>query len=257
MATSLNASTSSGAATSSSSAKVNYDLGSGSLPYLRNLTNGVLIDFQYFRNKNNEIMIKELAIMNMVTKKIQCITFKFQAGSEWDKLPDYVKRTNNFICDHVNGMNFFDGTYDYDLLPRFLLHACKNNPIIYAKGSEKCQFLSSMLGKKVYNLELIKDLFNYSYMCVFRSRKYCKQFMSCFNEHKTPCGVMYCSLNKLFRIYDRLQQFKREQSERSYNDLVPGSVNSCSCNVGANPCSCNVATGDEIYYSDESGVNEV
>src|SRR5215470_874806 len=207
------------------------------LDSLKSLTaNGILIDIQYFRNKSNVIMVKELAILKLSTMQLQFMTFKPETGSEWSKLSELVKRTNHFIAENVNGLNYFEGTYDYELLPRILHNACKSSTLIYCKGSEKCKFLSNLLGKKVHNLESIYGLFSTDYQKQFRSQLYCRKFMSCFHDHGNG-AIMYCSLNKVCRLKDRLKHFYKEECIK-YN--VSRKVKH-QFKYDAN----------EIYYSDE------
>jgi hypothetical protein len=174
---------------------------------------GLVIDFQYFRNRCNQIMVKEFAFIDMGGKTIQCVTFKPESGSEWNKLPEFTKRTNQFIAEHINGLDFCDGNYDYELLIRFALDACKSKSLIFAKGSEKCKFLTQLIGKRVYNLELILGFFSVEYSTMFSSDEYCNQFLSCSFGHQSSAGVRYCSLNKLFRLYDRFQKFQSEKKD--------------------------------------------
>jgi hypothetical protein len=182
---------------------------------------GVLIDFQYFRNKCNDIMVKELACIDMFNKSVHCVTFKPEPGSEWNKLPGFVKRTNQYITEHISGLDFFEGTYDYEMLTRFLLDACKSRSLIFAKGSEKCKFLTQFTGKQVYNLESVKNLFtpHPGVLGYFSCKEYCDQFLSCSSGHNSSAGIRYCSLNKLFRIYDLLQKLQRKQLKSGLTSL--------------------------------------
>jgi hypothetical protein len=121
-----------------------------------------VIYYETLTGAHGEDVIKEVSVAG----KNVLDTFLF--------LPPYsmVKRSSE-----SSGLSWDDGNISFSSLPQILMEATSIFAHLYAKGTDKCTFLTAMLGRPVQNL----DSFGCPYRASFRMTTGCS--LPC---HKFP-----------------------------------------------------------------------
>lgn len=94
-----------------------------------------VIEFQGFKDNNNDFIIKELAI---VGDSIQC-QFIFKAPYSFNQLNYKMRRTARWLTRHYHYIHWDDGIITYN--NKIIRTLCKQFDIIYTSGNEKTTFL--------------------------------------------------------------------------------------------------------------------
>jgi hypothetical protein len=97
-----------------------------------------VIDYECLLGAHGEDVIKEVAVVSEDALE----TYRF--------FPPYTM--NDHISKH-NGLSWMDGNISYSLIHQTLTEATANFAHVYAKGDDKCTYLSGLLGRAVLNLD--------------------------------------------------------------------------------------------------------
>ena len=113
----------------------------------------MVITFDAFtgNGKNNDYIIKAITFYNISNGGIQ--TFEFYAPFQWEQLSQKARHTNAYIKTCLMNRGWYDGHISYNQLPIILLRHTENVDEIYSKGENCVSYLSSMLGRQVFNVE--------------------------------------------------------------------------------------------------------
>lgn len=115
--------------------------------------NVVVVDFQGFKDEDNNFIIKELAVGSVNNKKNNCHSrFLFKPPYDLHELPRRTQLANLWLTRNFHGLEWYEGNIEYDRLT-IILQTETLNATIVCKGWEKAVFLSSLLQMKVYNLD--------------------------------------------------------------------------------------------------------
>jgi hypothetical protein len=98
----------------------------------------VVINYEVLLGAHGEEVIKEVSVSAEDVHE----TFRF--------LPPY---TMNDHSSEDNGLSWNDGIIPYSSIFQTLAEATSNIAHLYAKGDDKCAYLSSLLGRSVQNLD--------------------------------------------------------------------------------------------------------
>ena len=98
----------------------------------------VVIDYEYLKGAHGEEVIKEIS----VAAENVLDSFLF--------LPPYSMDARS---SESNGLSWDDGFISYSQLTQILAEATSNFAHLYAKGTDKCDFLTTLLGRPVQNLD--------------------------------------------------------------------------------------------------------
>jgi len=98
----------------------------------------VVIDFEFLRGRQNEIVVKELSV---ATAKVS-ETFRFKSP--------YIMA---FDDSNENGLNWEDGYIAYHELYTVASDAVAGFAHLYAYGVSKCKFFTELLGRFILNLQ--------------------------------------------------------------------------------------------------------
>jgi len=114
----------------------------------------VIVSAEYLRGKNNEIVIKELAVSEANDVKNNCKqtkvhSFLFQPPYAWEELPTLIQRQNLWIVKHAHGIGWRCGHIPYIKLKSLLAGVCTKNKEIFTKGSEQRKFFSQLLNRRI------------------------------------------------------------------------------------------------------------
>jgi hypothetical protein len=117
-----------------------------------------VISIQCLRGKDNKPVIKELAVIYYRNGKRHSKFLRFKAPYSEYELPLNVERTNRWIArtlhEDTHGMSWEAGDIPYENLKKvFFSMVDSDENELCAKGTENCALLSSILGRKVRNLE--------------------------------------------------------------------------------------------------------
>lgn len=110
----------------------------------------VVIDFEGFKPKESDFIIKELAICGEY--KDSC---SFLPPHNFKQLSAYEQKAFTWVTKSLHGLSWEEGDYPYLYLEQILQSISLRNPLstFYAKGSEKCLLLEKLLDREVENLE--------------------------------------------------------------------------------------------------------
>lgn len=119
-----------------------------------------IIDFTAFLGKDNEVIIKELSIIDIASKCTQHWIFQPPQDqqqlmqSSWNnKTFDYH---NNWMSTHYHGLYYTNGSSNYENLQSALINTCRNIQILFAPTVEKAKVLEDIFRDErvVIGLEL-------------------------------------------------------------------------------------------------------
>lgn len=110
----------------------------------------VVVDFEGFKHKSKPFVVKELAVCS---DNLDAMTFK--PPSDFAQLTHEEQRGFSWCTHNLHGIHWCDGMYDYsDLYPIATAIRLRHpKTLFYSKGTEKCAFLTKLVGFTVQNLE--------------------------------------------------------------------------------------------------------
>lgn len=117
-----------------------------------------VIDYNAFIDQRGEVIIKELAVVDVTTKDVQHWIFKSPQGrgafevNEDRKNPFY---RNRWLSRNFHGLDFDDGTTPYEELYSALHSLCRNFSVLYAASDDKCVVLERVLERPVFSLKTL------------------------------------------------------------------------------------------------------
>ena len=174
--------------------------------------NIVVLDLEGFKLKSIEFIIKELSLCCSYYD-----TIFFKAPVSFGKLPTHDKQTVIWLTHNLQGLDWDDGDTPYSDLKTICLsfNFRFTRKFFFAKGTEKCEVLSKLLQKKVYNL---KDL-----NCLRISEILPEETVaSCslhFNIFRADCQVFnHCSERKA-KIFSQWTQSDAQRRDSNFNNL--------------------------------------
>lgn len=175
-----------------------------------------IIDFQAFLGKNRNFIVKELCVApvsNAVDNQETCFQF-------WTfKTPQHFRHCsseNKYVERYYHGMSFDYGDIPFPLLLPILRKTINDYDYLFVKGLEKSCYLSSLLNRLVYDLNVLKCARNFS------------SLQSCIYHCGTTftCAVRNCISNRdwftkfLNDEISRLRIIKTRQSDLSLAEPV-------------------------------------
>lgn len=129
-------------------------------------TKSCVIEFQAFRDNNDKYIIKELAILDLLTFVVY--PFMFEAPFSFSKLNAKSKTTNKWITKHFHRIQWYEGFISYTNLHSIMFQFCKQYPHIYTRGLEKKNWIQRYTHGKVYDIKVNKDFkHNIDNICTF------------------------------------------------------------------------------------------
>lgn len=152
----------------------------------------VVVDVEWFRYKKEPPFTKEIAISGDYLDSII-----LKPPRNFYDLDCRHKNAFNWLIQNMHGLFWDSGDYSYLHLIRFV-ESVKlrygESCIYYAKGYEKCIFLSSLFGKPFMNLDTLgcPQVTNAAYTCSFESK-----------VHQSRGN--HCARNKAHFYHDWLQ----------------------------------------------------
>jgi hypothetical protein len=162
-----------------------------------------IVELEGFRDCNNELVIKELTILNFTLKTVNTYLFKCPISSKWKNLSSEIRKTNQYVIEHIHGIPYQSGDIAYEKLHDILIKNTAHSFFIYSNGPEKCQFLSKIIGKEVIDLgKSILPRLKREDVAVPNG----EHFYSCGNHTRFDPHYS-CSLTKAFRFAECLRLY--------------------------------------------------
>ena len=147
----------------------------------------ILLDFEGFRDYNNQLFIKELGIHDVTNNITSCLTFQPPIYNSLRISNIQIQQTNKYIEQHIHGIPYNYGELEYNQVYDILSKYSSFNCILISKGNEKCEELTTYCNKYVY------DLNSFSETCC-KTYKPSDHISLCFNPH---IKNNHCVLQKL------------------------------------------------------------
>ena len=116
----------------------------------------LVIELACLRGVGNEFIIKEGGLVwvgGLQNESESMQTLLFQSPYSESLVPEYIRKTNRWITNNLHKISWEDGYIPYSQMPATLSQFSKGWGPIFTKGSEKAQFLSTILGEKVFDLD--------------------------------------------------------------------------------------------------------
>ena len=110
----------------------------------------VVVDIECFRYRNQEWVVKEIAVSGDYIDSIS-----LQEPYPFDKLPPHTQKAFTWLSNNLHGMPWSSGQYPYKRLDLFVQSVKLRYPnsLFFAKGFEKCVFLKSLFENEFHDLD--------------------------------------------------------------------------------------------------------
>lgn len=145
----------------------------------------LILDFQGFKDNNNQFVIKELALVSMDGRCMQ--HWLVRSPFQFNNLDPKYKRQSNWNTANYHGISWDHGDITIQDLHRHLAPMLDGS-VVYVKGLEKCKYIQEFFGScYVFDLEDYPSL-----------RKLEDAGIYCF-YHKN--ANFCCSLNNVLRLF--------------------------------------------------------
>ena len=134
----------------------------------------LVLDAQFLKNREDEYIVKELAILALDENYVAHWLVKSQGT--FFRLPKNVVRQNNFSARYLHGIEWNEGDIDFIDLYRTLAKLSNHVRKVYVRGECKADFVRRYLTPRVVNLEedencpTFADLPTLDTYCLFHGR---------------------------------------------------------------------------------------
>ena len=148
-----------------------------------------VVDFQAFKNNENEFILKELCIVGV--RSNICVHVIIKSDVEFSSLSAKAKRSVEYLTNYYRKIDFADGYVSALDARRLILDTIPHGSLVYVKGSEKANHLRSIccVGTKIIDLDAFlcphpidlnmrglhcpfyRHKFDYTCVCSFRKAK--------------------------------------------------------------------------------------
>jgi hypothetical protein len=105
-------------------------------------------------NKNDSYIPKKCSIFN-ITTGTNISTYHIGPPFPWETLNSQTRNVNSYIGRYIIGMNWYSGELAYDKFLIILQRHSDNASQIFTKGATCAKYLTSILGRQVFNIENI------------------------------------------------------------------------------------------------------
>lgn len=168
----------------------------------------VVVDFNFLEGRDNEIVVKELAVADSHSNRVASYIFK--RPYNWEEVPMLSARINNAI-DH--GCNWNDGDVLYSELETVLRREVSSAVAIYCFGHQKTNFIASLIERTVIDITQLgcpelADISLPAISCTF----------ACHNKSRHVCAMRTAySLAQWLDYYILSLQYAKCPSQPGYH----------------------------------------
>jgi hypothetical protein len=107
----------------------------------------MVIDFAFLEGRDNEIVVKELAVADYHSNRVSSYVFKRTYG--WEEVPMFNARMNQAIG---HGCSWNDGYIPYSEQETVLHREVSSAVAIYCVGPQKTNFISGLMDRTVTDI---------------------------------------------------------------------------------------------------------
>jgi hypothetical protein len=168
-----------------------------------------IIDFDYLKGRNGEIVVKELAIVGIVKEQVNINqSYLFLPPYPETDLSEEIRCENNGLIQQTHSIPWCAGHTEYSKLREILTnifatyfsHTGKEDFMIFAKGNQKVMFLSTLLVCIVNDLD--------AEGCPKARNLQLPRAMVCMFSHKN----VHCALHNCNKYAEWLRHYIRKQA---------------------------------------------
>jgi hypothetical protein len=142
----------------------------------------LFIDIECLKDRENKLMIKELAIAKL-DGSLQSWIFAPPYSAQ--RLPKWVRKQNKWISNNLHHIDWEDGVLSPERINEIFDDYVPLGSLVYVKGQEKCHLLQSKLdGRHVKNLE--------DFDCPSAERIVDADPVKCLHGHSKRCALSKC-----------------------------------------------------------------
>lgn len=139
----------------------------------------LVIDFTFLEGRDNEVVVKELAVADSQSNRVSSYIFK--RPYSWEEVPMFNAKMNQ-ATDH--GCNWNDGDVPYSELETVLHREVSSAVAVYCFGPQKTNFISSLIERTVIDITQLgclelSDISLPTISCTF----------TCHNKFKHVCAL--------------------------------------------------------------------
>lgn len=110
----------------------------------RNVTAPIIVDFQCFKNNDNEFILKEVCVLEAVSGTL-LMHHIVKPPFDRDLLTDEKLRESYWLTKHCHGLNWDQGDIHYNVLEDKLRSCISKRSTVYVKGDQKKEFVRCTL----------------------------------------------------------------------------------------------------------------
>lgn len=177
-----------------------------------------ILDFQGFKNENNEFIIKELAVLSTDEQVSEHLLFR--PPYSYHKLPEKVKAQVSWLEKCFHGLSWNSGLKDFDVLNDVLKDVFKLGGTVYVKGSEKYKFIHGLLSGIEIKVLDIED-FDCPGLPVLKKTWALSNVKSCpFNHSSENCAYYNVKLILEWWKMEQLMMGRMETVNLAIKDCV-------------------------------------
>lgn len=163
-----------------------------------------ILDFQGFKNADNDFIIKELAIVSTDGQFYELQLF--QPPCDFNELPRQVQKQVLWLEKQYHGLYWSSGYKNYNCL-KDVFKSITINGDIYLKGKEKQKFISNMLSDMNVNICNLEDL-DCPNLSTLKQQTNISAFKPCcFNHNSKHCA--YINVHVMLNWWKFEQEFKK------------------------------------------------
>jgi len=114
-----------------------------------------IVDLQGFSGRNGQFVLKEVAIL--AHGMTLPVVYQFAPPCPWTDLAPEIRRRNAWLERHYLGLKWTSGTIPYDRVQEILNSHLRLTEVIYVKGREKVEWLSTLLKSTHHVIENLEN----------------------------------------------------------------------------------------------------
>ena len=158
------------------------------------MSGSAVVDFEAFHVVGGEIVVKELAIVDLHHGLCRYVLFKPPYSRRCLSQKD--QRTALWLEQKLHGISWSDGVVDYSRFPDIIREVCDTYCTVFTKGLEKARFLRAFHNRVIDLNDINAPKYDNTALADDRSLQ-CRVATHRFTDHEGKC-VYKCALNKAY-----------------------------------------------------------
>lgn len=164
-----------------------------------------ILDFQGFKNVNNDFIVKELAIVSTDGQFYELQLF--QPPCDFSELPQHLQKQVVWLEKQYHGLYWSSGYKNYNRL-KDVFKCITIDGEMYVKGRDKQKFISNLLSDFKINVVNLEDLGCPSVNMLKQQTNISSIKPCCFNHNPKHCA--YVNVHILLDWWKTEQEFKKK-----------------------------------------------